>query len=299
MKKINIMMSIIILTIFMISTGCIDEKPIGDTKTINVDTNYNSKTSGWNYNHFNNIQDAINALDENGTIYVKNGIYYENLIINKSINLIGENSSTTIIDANGIDDAIYISKKGKLNINNFAIQNSGNSSSPNNDAGIDIRSNNNNIVDNLIYDNYYGIYSTQTQNNNFSKNTILSNSNYGIHLYTGSNSNIIYKNVFLSNRIALRIKGSKFNEVVKNLFEDNEKGVYLCCGSRDNIIYVNIFNNNIQHGDDTIGNNYWDNSIIGNYWDDYNGIDDNADGIGDTPYNVDTKGIDNYPIIKI
>mgnify|MGYP003887738503 CR=1 FL=1 len=39
------------------------------------------------------IQSAINAADSGDEIYVKSGIYYENLIINKSISLIGEDLS--------------------------------------------------------------------------------------------------------------------------------------------------------------------------------------------------------------
>jgi len=35
----------------------------------------------------------------------------------------------------------------------------------------------------------------------------------------------------------------------------------------------------------------------GNYWSDYNGTDANHDGIGDTPYVIDTKNADNYPLM--
>ena len=44
--------------------------------------------------------------------------------------------------------------------------------------------------------------------------------------------------------------------------------------------------------------NYWDNGEIGNYWDDYDGVDADNDGIGDTPFNItgSAGSIDNYPI---
>ncbi|MCD6240404.1 hypothetical protein J7K27_02620 [Candidatus Bathyarchaeota archaeon] len=46
------------------------------------------------------IQEAINAANMGDTIYVRSGVYYEKLILNKTVNLIGENKETTVIDAN-------------------------------------------------------------------------------------------------------------------------------------------------------------------------------------------------------
>jgi hypothetical protein len=36
----------------------------------------------------------------------------------------------------------------------------------------------------------------------------------------------------------------------------------------------------------------------GNYWSDYNGTDSNGDGIVDTPYIIDDKNVDHYPLMK-
>jgi nitrous oxidase accessory protein len=71
---------------------------------------------------FISIQDAIdNALDGD-TIYVYEGIYYENIIINKSINVIGEKRETTIIDGKGTDDTVWI-KTSQVNFSGFTVQN--------------------------------------------------------------------------------------------------------------------------------------------------------------------------------
>jgi hypothetical protein len=45
-------------------------------------------------------------------------------------------------------------------------------------------------------------------------------------------------------------------------------------------------------------NNAWDNGVEGNYWSNYNGTDNNSDGIGDTPYLVDSNAKDNYPFMR-
>jgi hypothetical protein len=42
----------------------------------------------------------------------------------------------------------------------------------------------------------------------------------------------------------------------------------------------------------------FDNGEKGNYWSDYHGIDANGDGIGDTPYIIDSNCSDRYPLIS-
>jgi hypothetical protein len=46
--------------------------------------------------------------------------------------------------------------------------------------------------------------------------------------------------------------------------------------------------------------NIWDNAYPsgGNYWSDYSGVDANSDGIGDTPYVIDTNNQDPYPLMN-
>jgi parallel beta-helix repeat protein len=43
--------------------------------------------------------------------------------------------------------------------------------------------------------------------------------------------------------------------------------------------------------------NYWDDGREGNYWSDYTGKDANSDGIGDTPYLINEKNADNFPLM--
>ena len=62
-------------------------------------------------NNYTRIQDAIDNTTGGDTVFVydDNSPYYERLVIDKSINLIGENRNTTIVDGGGWKDVIYVS----------------------------------------------------------------------------------------------------------------------------------------------------------------------------------------------
>ena len=70
------------------------------------------------------IQDLIDNASNGDTIYIPSGTYYENIVINKSISLIGKDKNTTIIDGNKSGDVVIIYADW-VNISGFKIQNSG------------------------------------------------------------------------------------------------------------------------------------------------------------------------------
>ena len=85
--------------------------------TVYVDDDFDQSTFGWGINHFNNIQDAVDAVDRNGTVYVYNGTYPESVVVTKTIKLTG-NGSATIIDGMGQFGAIIAANNTKVsNIN--------------------------------------------------------------------------------------------------------------------------------------------------------------------------------------
>ena len=66
------------------------------------------------------IQDAIDDAEAGDTIYVHAGTYVENLVVRKSLTLVGENRSTTVIDGDGSADIIRVCADG-CTISGFTI----------------------------------------------------------------------------------------------------------------------------------------------------------------------------------
>ncbi|MFX1499735.1 MAG: nitrous oxide reductase family maturation protein NosD [Promethearchaeota archaeon] len=111
-------------------------------------------------------------------------------------------------------------------------------------------------------------------------------------------SNSIISKLNISDGSEIFLGYSNNNTILENRIETNKYGIRLDSNSNNNQVFLNNFTNNEINAEDNGTNNKWDNSIIGNYWYDYNGVDANDDGIGDTPYIIygSAKSQDNFPI---
>lgn len=79
-----------------------------------VDDDFTSSTIGWNFTCFDNIQDGIDAVSIGGNVHVWAGNYDEyNIIIDKSVNIIGNNSDVSIVDANSLGSCFVINSPAK------------------------------------------------------------------------------------------------------------------------------------------------------------------------------------------
>lgn len=188
-----------------------------------VDDDFNSSTSGWGYDHFNMIQNGIDAVAENGIVNVYNGTYIENILVNKTIILKGEHNETTIIDGNGTGDVVTITAN-QVSISGFTIKNSGTTYF---DSGIKISSSNNNtITNNIIINDTEGVYFSSSKNNTITENTLSNYSSYGVQFYF-SNKNILSNNIFSNGQIGLGLLYSSENTIHNNNFLKNDKGCLL------------------------------------------------------------------------
>jgi len=246
---------------------------------------------------FKTIQGAIDAAQEKSTIFINNGHYNENIKINKSLSIIGENPKKTVIDGSITNNTIFINDDN-VELSNCTIVNSGRNSGY---AGIHISSDYVEIKGNIISNNTIGIYTKEARYNLFHNNTIKSNLEYGLYVGPYSDFMIIRDNIFFKNDCSLRIKGSDHCELFRNQFNNSNKGLFLCCGASFNTMYHNTFLNHTRwNANDLVGSNYWNNTNSeGNYWDDYDGVDENNDGIGDSRHIISTYQYNISTNIKI
>ncbi len=293
MKLKYICYTLLILVLLSLYQGClIDEtnEKIGLQKNsyyVDADGKLDFKT----------IQGAIDAAQEKSTIFIINGHYNENIKINKSLSIIGENPKKTVIDGSMSNNTIFINNDN-VELSNCTIVNSGRNSG---NAGIYISSDYVEIKGNIISNNTIGICTKEARYNLFHNNTIKSNLEYGLYVGPYSDFMTIRDNIFFKNDCSLRIKGSRYCKIIRNHFNNSNKGLYLCCGASFNTIYHNTFLNHTRwKANDLVGSNYWNNTNSeGNYWDDYDGVDKNNDGIGDLRYIINTHQYNISTNIKI
>jgi parallel beta-helix repeat protein len=168
----------------------------------------------------------------------------------------------------------------------------------------------------------YGVY-LDGRSNVTIQNTNIKNFNYGIWLNSSSNNSINQSNV-ANNWCGILLRYSSNNSMNGNTIADNKEGIWLAHSSNgnsiegnnvtdnmyegilldsssNNIIYHNNFVNNTRQVYYIVAPvaNVWDDGYPsgGNYWSDYDGTDADYDGIGDTPYVIDEKNIDAYPLM--
>ena len=229
------------------------------------------------------IQEAVDNASAGDTIIVRDGVYTENIEVDKPLTLISENGSENcIVRAADTHDPVFYVAADRVNISGFTIKGGYN--------GIRLGlAENCCITNNNVSGNRCGIRLACSSGNVVRGNTVSENERDGICL-EDSCGNVVSENT---------VSGS------------GDDGIRLWYSS-DNLIYLNNFIDNADNVHSAYSTNVWNSpspvtytygggqytNYMGNYWSDYTGGDADGDGIGDTPYAIIGDADDNYPLVE-
>jgi len=277
-KKHLIRIMIGLVLVFIGSIVIMQLLSIVEAATFTVDDDGNAE--------YTKIQDAIDNATEGDTIRVWEGTYYENVVVNKTVSLVGNGSEETTIDGGENEYVvrveaeeseisslriirgyygIYLATSHSNKISNNTIENntrglSGSSSSSfftnntiqkNQGYGIYIVGDNNELSKNVVKNHPGHAMSIYGGPTIITNNTVLNNGAYGIELI--GDSSLISRNCVSNNRFGIRSAGDS-NTVKKNVITGNNLTGISLGGSYSNIT-ENLINNTTRDGI-SIGGSY-------------------------------------------
>jgi len=237
--------------------------------------------------NYSSIQDAIDNASDGDTVYVYNGTYYENIVINSSINLVGEDKYSTVIDGGRNDDVVDI-VTDSVCVSGFTIQNGAlfwyatagvrikdsafniieNNIIQDNDAGVWTWDGNNTTVsNNIIKKNLKSALWIDGKNNVIDNNSITDNGWDGIVFLDCSNSLISNNSISSSASNGIYLGRSHHNRICDNVITKCKAGIFLPGVSSYNVVSRNIITDTTTYDGITLGGSYnvvSENTLINN-----------------------------------
>jgi hypothetical protein len=177
---------------------------------------------------YSTIGAAVAAANAGDTIEVAQGVYPENVVVGKSLSLIGKNPANTIIDASGLANGIYIDGLDNPGLNHVTV------------SGFTIQN-----------ANFEGVLVTNASSVTFDNNRVTGNDRGLVFSDTGSTCPglpIFETSEGLDCGEAVHVTGLDHSVLSNNLIENNAGG-YLVSDetgpTHDNLITGNVVRNNV------------------------------------------------------
>ena len=266
------------------------------------------RASGTIYIRADGTVEGTDNIQRDGNVYTFTGNIYDSIVVERD-NIVIDGADYTL-QGTGSGNGINLVDRSNVTVKNMQIMYFYN--------GIDRPKSNNAFYANYIANNVNGIWGG-VSNNTIIGNTITDNTENGISLLFGANHNtisgnkitnnwvgiyywlsghdLISENNITANGFGIQVNAGGENIIIKNNITNNGEGIRFL-SSTNNIIYHNNFINNTVQAYTDRSNGTWENGSEGNYWDDYAGVDNDGDGVGDTPYVIDENNQDNFPLVS-
>lgn len=212
-------------------------------KIIYVDDNNTEGPWDGSKNHpYNHIQDAVDNAKDGETVYVFNGVYNESVVVNKTLTLMGQNRTETIVDGMNLETVFCVTGE-RVVVKNFTIRNSGGYKG---DSAIKINTDHNIVANCIIYRARTGVYINKT-GCNLIKDCVFYTNGEAV-LMESSSDDVVDGCLFSHNALGLHLRKTR-NVSVSNIFVNNNGvGVYTEDSLNVNINHSAFYNNNDNQG---------------------------------------------------
>jgi parallel beta-helix repeat protein len=220
------------------------------------------------------ISEAVAKASSGDTVFVKSGTYHENVRVDKSLLILGEDSEKTVVIGEGGANGgnVFTLAANNITVTGFTIT-SANYSSPSQHAnGINIQGDNCTITGNNIMNTFWGILCAIQSSTRIVQNNITGNLKEGIRFYGGS-LNTISGNCVAGNKASGIAMEGYSNIISWNTITNNTRGIGL--GSSYSVVFANTISDDSESGIYFSGSN---NTISANQ------ISDSEYGIYFPPY---------------
>ena len=194
--------------------------------------------------HVKTIQEGINNASTGDTVFVYDGQYNENVIVNKTVDLEGNDRDNTIIHGvNGSDNTVLVTSNW-CNISEFTIENGGSLS-----GGIKVMADHCTIFDSIIDDNTdIGIF-VQSSDYTFIHDNSFTENNQGIYLYQSDHTTISLNDIMNNYVNGILSLFSDYNDILSNSIKSNSRvGIWLNNDCDENTINNNTVISNGEEG---------------------------------------------------
>ncbi|MEM3612284.1 MAG: NosD domain-containing protein [Candidatus Bathyarchaeia archaeon] len=195
------------------------------------------------------IQEAINNATEGDTVYVRAGVYNESININKSIQLVGEDKATTVIDGSGSGIVVKVSANN-VSIVNFTIRNAGKmwdgvGYPPSCVSGNSVRYIE--VKDNILTDAAVCVWFSSSSFIEISSNVAYNGTVAGIITYASSNI-VVQKNLVNScGMMGIHLDGNCMNcNIIENTVMNTLEGIEIEKSGKNLITRNQLLHNNVS-----------------------------------------------------
>ncbi|MBC7262531.1 MAG: right-handed parallel beta-helix repeat-containing protein, partial [Chloroflexi bacterium] len=171
-------------------------------------------------NAFDTIPKGVAAVKEGGTVQVLTGTYASQVVITKTLNLLGDGSANTFIVGSGTGNGIQVERFADgVTIEGFTIRNFG--------YGVHLDGRSANRIEGITFANNVitgcatgAITATYLNNGYFAGNVLSNDGGFGLDLYVGDPNRIVNNHIYNIPGFGLRIRNALGTEISYNQIHD-------------------------------------------------------------------------------